>query len=66
MRYTAIFHGCKNDNFQLIVFYYFHILTKNIYCEYTLEPLLMYTPVNPVLLYKSGVHGGIKHMDMLS
>ena len=27
MPYTAIFHGCKNDNFQLIFFYYmyFHI-----------------------------------------
>ena len=23
MQYTVIFHGCKNDNFQLIFFFYF-------------------------------------------
>ena len=33
MQYTAIFHSCKNDNFQ-----YFHIFAKNIYCGYSLEP----------------------------
>ena len=40
MQYTAIFHGCKNDNFQLIFFffYYFHVFAQNIYCRYTLEP----------------------------
>ena len=35
------FHGCKNDNFQLIYFdffHIFHIFTQNIYCLYTLEP----------------------------
>ena len=33
------FHGCKNDNFQLIFFFNsFHIFAQNIYCGYTLEP----------------------------
>ena len=35
MQYTAIFHGCKNENFQLNFFDYFHILAQNIYCGYT-------------------------------
>ena len=38
MQYTAIFHGCKNGNFQLNLFDYFHIFAQNIYCGYTLEP----------------------------
>ena len=38
MRHTAIFHGCKIDNFRLILFYYFHIFAQNIDCGYTLEP----------------------------
>ena len=38
MQYTAIFHGCKNDNFHLKFFDYFHVFAKNIYCGYTLEP----------------------------
>ena len=38
MQHTAIFHGCKNDNFQLNLFYYFHIFAQNIDCGYTLEP----------------------------
>ena len=33
-----IFHGCKNDNFQLKNFAYFHIFAQNIDCGYTLEP----------------------------
>ena len=37
MQYTAIFHGCKNVNFQLIFFYYFHIFAQNVDCGYTLE-----------------------------
>ena len=32
MQHTAIFHGCKNDNFQLIVLDYFHIFAQNIDC----------------------------------
>ena len=37
MQYTAIFHGCKNDNFQLKYFDYFHIFAQNIDCWYMLE-----------------------------
>ena len=38
MQYTAVFQGCKNDNFQLnFFFYFFHIFAQNIYCGYTLE-----------------------------
>ena len=28
IQYTAIFHGCKNDNFQLKFFDYFQFLLK--------------------------------------
>ena len=38
MQYTAFFYGCKNDNFQLILYDYFHIFAQNIYCGYTLDP----------------------------
>ena len=38
MQYTAIFHGYKNDNFQLNFLDYFHIFAQNIYCGCTLEP----------------------------
>ena len=38
VQYTAIFHGCKNANFQFNFFEYFHIFAQNIYCGYTLEP----------------------------
>ena len=37
MQYTAIFHGCKNDNFQLKNCDIFLILAQNIYRGYTLE-----------------------------
>ena len=37
VQYTAIFHGCKNDNFQLKYFDYFHIFAQNIDFGYTLE-----------------------------
>ena len=30
-QYTAITYCCKNDNFELIFFYYFHIVAQNIY-----------------------------------
>ena len=36
MQYTAIFHGCKNDNFQMKNGDIFIILAQNIYCGYTL------------------------------
>ena len=32
MQHTTIFHGCKNDSFQLIYFYYFHIFAQIIDC----------------------------------
>ena len=38
VQYTAIFHGCKNDNFQMKIFDIFLIFAQNIYCGYTLEP----------------------------
>ena len=38
VQYTAIFHGCKNDNFQIIIFDIFLIFAQNIDCGYTLEP----------------------------
>ena len=38
MQYTAIFHGCKNDNFQMIFLNVFLIFAQNIDCGYTLEP----------------------------
>ena len=38
VQYIAIFHGCKNDIFQMIFFYIFLIFAQNIDCGYTLEP----------------------------
>ena len=38
VQYTAIFHGCKNDNFQMKFFDFFLIFAQNIDCGYTLEP----------------------------
>ena len=37
MQYTAIFHGCKNDNFQMKFFDIFLIFAQNIDCGYSLE-----------------------------
>ena len=37
VQYTPIFHGCKNENFQLKSFDFFHIFAQNIYCGYTLD-----------------------------
>ena len=37
---TAIFHRCKNDNFQMKFFYIFLIFAQNIDCGYSLEPPL--------------------------
>ena len=34
VQYTAIFHGCKNDNFQLKTFDIFLIFAQNIDCWY--------------------------------
>ena len=38
MQYTAIFHGCKNVNFQMKKYNVFLIFAQNIDCGYTLEP----------------------------
>ena len=38
MQYTAIFHGCKNDNLQMKNCNIFHGFAQNIDCGYTLEP----------------------------
>ena len=39
VQYTAIFHGYKNDYFQMIFFlFFFLIFAQNIDCGYTLEP----------------------------
>ena len=38
VQYTAIFHGCKNANFQMKFFDIFLIFAQNIDCGYTLEP----------------------------
>ena len=38
MQYTAIFHGCKNVNFQMKNFSIFLIFAQNVDCGYTLEP----------------------------
>ena len=43
MQHTAIFHCCTNDIFRLKFFDYFHIFAKNIFCGYTLEPVLTST-----------------------
>ena len=37
MQYTALFHGRKNDNFQMKNCYSFLIFAQNIDCGYTLE-----------------------------
>ena len=38
MLYSAIFHGCKKDNFQMKNYDVFLNFAQNIDCGYTLEP----------------------------
>ena len=38
MQYLAIFHGCKNNNFQMKNCDSFLIFAQNIDCRYPLEP----------------------------
>ena len=38
MQYTVIFHGCKNNNFQMKNCDIIHIFAVNIDRGYTLEP----------------------------
>ena len=71
----------KIENFQYKNFDIFINFAQNIDCGYTLEPVLTSThnlcfgakirkigiPLHtPVLLYKSGVQGGIHYTDMIS
>ena len=38
LQYTAIFQGCKNENFQMKHCDIVLIFAQNIDCQYTLEP----------------------------
>ena len=82
MQYTEILKVVKKENFQQKKFDIFLIFAQNIDCWYTLEPprgggsneypQSMFWSKNkknrytPVLLYKSGVQGGIHFTDMFS
>ena len=78
MQYTVIFKVVKNENFQQKLFDIFLISAQNIDCGYTLEPprlnlcfgakirKLGIPLQTPVLLYKSGIQGGIHVTDMFS
>ena len=78
MQYTEIFSPVKIENFQWKIFDIFLIFAQNIDCGYTLEPSThnlcfrakirkIGIPLHtPVLLYKSGVQGGIHCTDMFS
>ena len=60
MQHTAIFHGCKNDNFQLKFLDYFHIFAQNIDYGYTLEspqlePLNVVRQRNSIFLKKRAI-----------
>ena len=72
---------CKNEKFHWKIFDIFLIFAQNIDCGYTAEAVLTSThnlcfgakirkigiPLHtPVLLYKSGVQGGIYYTDMFS
>ena len=80
MQYTEIFHGFKSDNFQMkncdifLIFaqtkdcgYNEAVLkcTHNIYLEQNIRKY--FKPLQtPVLLYKSGVNGGVNYTDMIA
>ena len=58
MQYTAIFHCCKNADFQLKLFDYFHVFAM--FCSKKKKN--MYTRVNPTFsIYKWGVRGCSLH-----
>ena len=81
-QYTDFSQVVKIEKFLSIFFYYFLIFAQNIDCGYTRYNRLAeypqsmfwsknkknrYTPAYPpVLLYKSGVIGGIYYTDMFS
>ena len=66
-----IFWGCKNENFRLKNFGIL-IFAQNIDYGYTLKHVgakirKIGIPLHtPVLLFKSGVEGGVHYMDMFS
>ena len=80
MQYKEIFKVVKNENFPLKIFDIFLIFAQNIDCGYTLAEAVLTSTHNlcfgakirkigillhtPVLLYKSGVQGGIHYTDM--
>ena len=42
VQYTAIFHGCKNDNFQMnFIDIFLSFFAQNIDCGYTLEEAVL-------------------------
>ena len=72
MQNMEIFSVVKNENF---IRFFFLIFAQNIDCRYSLEPPYEYSQsmfwskknrYTPVLLYKSGVQGGIHYTDMFS
>ena len=73
MQYTQIFLALKIENFQLKIFL---IFAQNIDCGYidSTHNLCFGAKIRkigipldtPVLLYKSGVQGGIHYTDMFS
>ena len=77
MQYTEIFLALKTENFLLKNFDIFLSFAQNIDCGYGSNeyPQSMFWSKNkkkgiplhtPVLLYKSGVQGGIHYTDMFS
>ena len=41
IQYSAVFHGCKYDNFQMKNCYIFIIITQNIDCGYTFNEAVL-------------------------
>ena len=51
MQYTAIFHGCKNGNFQMKTFDSFLIFAQNIDCWYTFPQAMFWSKNNKKNVY---------------
>ena len=80
MQYTVIFHGCKNDNFQMKNCDFFLILAQNIDHGYTLQAVLTNThnlcltakirknvcPCKPQFYYIKVGCKGVNYMAVLS
>ena len=52
MQYTVIFHGFKNDYFQMKTFDIFLSFARNMDCGYTLEPPQLTSTHNPCFVPK--------------